>query len=588
MNAYGESKAVSERLLPWFDSTHGIRSAALRYFNAAGAADDGSRGEDWSAAPNLVPVVLKTAAGRRPDVRIFGTDHPTPDGTAIRDYIHVLDLAAAHRCALEAIAARDTSLTVNVGTGVGASVLEVIDAARRITGREIPAEAAPRREGDPSAIWADTSRAEEVLDWRATRTLDDIVRSAWAWHSAHPDGYRDDAPVGRRGAGRMSHDGTLTVAYVMSRFPKLTETFILAELEAMDRAGVRIELHPLLRQTGEPVQPAAVRWVERAHYLPFLSPAILRSQWTFLRDRRRRRRYLRAFADLIGGTWRSPNFLLGGLGIFPKVVHASLQMVDEGVDHVHCHFANHPALAGWLIHRLVGIPYSFTAHGSDLHVDRTMLPAKVAESAFAVTISADNRALIEATCAPAAAGKVEVIHCGIDPATFRPTEAHGDGPLRIIAVGTLHEVKGQVHLIEACRSLADRGIAFSCTFIGDGPDRAALESRVAELGLAGPGDVRRAVDQRRRGGRAARRGCPRGTQRADAGRQARGDPGRADGGDGDRSAGRGQPAVGHPRARHRRRRRPARTARRRHRPRRCPGAPRRRPGPAGTPRRGRP
>ena len=282
----------------------------------------------------------------------------------------------------------------------------------------------------------------------------------------------------------MSHDGTLTVAYVMSRFPKLTETFILAELEAMDRAGVRIELHPLLRQTGEPVQPAAVRWVERAHYLPFLSPAILRSQWTFLRDRRRRRRYLRAFADLIGGTWRSPNFLLGGLGIFPKVVHASLQMVDEGVDHVHCHFANHPALAGWLIHRLVGIPYSFTAHGSDLHVDRTMLPAKVAESAFAVTISADNRALIEATCAPAAAGKVEVIHCGIDPATFRPTEARGDGPLRIIAVGTLHEVKGQVHLIEACRSLADRGIAFSCTFIGDGPDRAALESRVAELGLA--------------------------------------------------------------------------------------------------------
>ena len=202
MNAYGESKAVSERLLPWFDSTHGIRSAALRYFNAAGAADDGSRGEDWSAAPNLVPVVLKTAAGRRPDVRIFGTDHPTPDGTAIRDYIHVLDLAAAHRCALEAIAARDTSLTVNVGTGVGASVLEVIDAARRITGREIPAEAAPRREGDPSAIWADTSRAEEVLDWRATRTLDDIVRSAWAWHSAHPDGYRDEAPAdGAEGAG---------------------------------------------------------------------------------------------------------------------------------------------------------------------------------------------------------------------------------------------------------------------------------------------------------------------------------------------------------------------------------------------------
>ena len=190
MNPYGESKAISERLLPWFESAHGIRSAALRYFNAAGAADDGSRGEDWTEAPNLVPVVLKTAAGRRPVVRVFGTDHPTPDGTAIRDYIHVLDLAAAHRCALEAIEARDASLTVNVGTGVGASVLEVLDAARRITGRDISSEAAPRREGDPSAIWADTAQAEATLGWHATRSLDDIVRSAWQWHTLHPDGYR--------------------------------------------------------------------------------------------------------------------------------------------------------------------------------------------------------------------------------------------------------------------------------------------------------------------------------------------------------------------------------------------------------------
>ena len=190
MNPYGESKAISERLLPWFESAHGIRSAALRYFNAAGAADDGSRGEDWAEAQNLVPVVLKTAAGRRPVVRIFGTDHPTPDGTAIRDYIHVLDLAAAHRCALEAIDTRDASLTVNVGTGVGASVLDVLDAARRITGVDVPAEAAPRREGDPSAIWADTAQATATLGWRATRSLDDIVRSAWKWHSLHPDGYR--------------------------------------------------------------------------------------------------------------------------------------------------------------------------------------------------------------------------------------------------------------------------------------------------------------------------------------------------------------------------------------------------------------
>src|SRR5262245_23791086 len=266
----------------------------------------------------------------------------------------------------------------------------------------------------------------------------------------------------------------LTVAYVMSRFPKLTETFILQELIAMDRAGVRIELHPLLRQTGEPVQPAAEPWIARAHYLPFLSPSIFASQWHYLRDRRRRRRYLRAFFDMLAGSWRSPNFVVGGIGIFPKVAHMARQMQAEGVDHVHCHFANHPAMAGFLIHRLTGIPYSFTAHGSDLHVDRTMLPDKAREAAFVVTISEDNRQLIESTCTTVSDGKVSVIHCGVDRAAFGPAVVDGDGPLRIVAVGTLHEVKGQAHLIEACRLLAERGVPFECRIIGDGPDRDAL------------------------------------------------------------------------------------------------------------------
>jgi glycosyltransferase involved in cell wall biosynthesis len=186
---------------------------------------------------------------------------------------------------------------------------------------------------------------------------------------------------------------------------------------------------------------------------------------------------------MIRGTWRSPNFLLGGLGIFPKVAHAARDMQAEGVDHVHCHFANHPALAGFLIRRLVGIPYSFTAHGSDLHVDRTMLPAKVAEAAFVVTISQDNRRLIEETCGRAAEGKVDVIHCGVDPSAFRPAVRPATGPLRIVAVGTLHEVKGQIHLIEACRLLAERGVAFTCRFIGEGPDREALAERIEQHGL---------------------------------------------------------------------------------------------------------
>jgi UDP-glucose 4-epimerase len=189
INPYGESKLLSERLLPSFEHAHGIRAAVLRYFNAAGAAADGAHGEDWTDAPNLIPVVLQAAAGKRPAVRIFGTDHPTPDGSAIRDYIHVLDLADAHLCALETVSATDRSLTVNVGTGIGASVIEVVEAARRITGSAIPAVSAPRRDGDPSAIWADTSRAAKVIGWQARRGLDDILDTAWRWHTAHPDGY---------------------------------------------------------------------------------------------------------------------------------------------------------------------------------------------------------------------------------------------------------------------------------------------------------------------------------------------------------------------------------------------------------------
>lgn len=276
----------------------------------------------------------------------------------------------------------------------------------------------------------------------------------------------------------------LRVAYVMSRFPKLTETFILREMVAMERLGVRIELYPLLRERTSVMQPAARDYVSRAEYLPFLSWQIVRSQAYWLRDRGRRRRYLRALFDVIGGTWRSPNFLLGGLGIFPKVAHAARKMAADGVVHVHCHFANHPAMAGFIVHRLVGIPYSFTAHGSDLHVDRTMLATKVAEAAFVVTISEDNRRVIEETCGPVAAGRVQVIHCGVDPSAFGPPDGVSDGPLRIIAIGTLHEVKGQTHLIEACRQLVAAGVDVRCRIIGDGQDRARLTEQIRQAGLA--------------------------------------------------------------------------------------------------------
>ncbi|CAN5320086.1 glycosyltransferase family 4 protein [soil metagenome] len=277
----------------------------------------------------------------------------------------------------------------------------------------------------------------------------------------------------------------LKVAYVMSRFPKVSETFVLYEMLAVERRGVTVEVYPLLRERSEVLHPEAVGLVARARYQPFFSWAILSIQIHFLRTVPRA--YLGALWALFRGTVGSINFLVGGLGIFPKVVHVARIMAAEDVDHVHCHFANHPALAGFLIHRLTGIPYSFTAHGSDLHVDRRMLCEKVTESAFVVPISEYNRDLIARECGDRHRDKLIVIHCGVDTAVFRPRDpddAREEGRFRIICVGTLHEVKGQRFLVEACRLLAHEGVDVECRLVGAGADAPALQERIQALGLA--------------------------------------------------------------------------------------------------------
>jgi UDP-glucose-4-epimerase GalE len=186
---YGESKAIVERVLSWYDKCHSLRSVSLRYFNAAGAWPDGSIGEDWTFTLNLIPLVLKAAAGRRDAVQVFGTDYPTPDGTAIRDYVHVVDLADAHIKALEYLEAGGATGAINLGTGVGSSVLEVLAAAERVIGQPVPHGLTGRRSGDPVALYSDTRMANEILGWKARSGLDEIVASAWAWHSTHLDGY---------------------------------------------------------------------------------------------------------------------------------------------------------------------------------------------------------------------------------------------------------------------------------------------------------------------------------------------------------------------------------------------------------------
>ena len=186
-NAYGESKLLVERMLEWFHRSHGLRYASLRYFNAAGASAD--LGEDHRPESHLIPLVLQVALGKRPSISVYGTDYPTPDGTCIRDYIHVLDLAAAHILALEALSTRDR-LIYNLGNGRGFSVREVIEIARKVTGHEIPAVDSSRRLGDPAVLVASSQKIRTELGWSPKYPgLETIVRSAWEWRRKRPQGY---------------------------------------------------------------------------------------------------------------------------------------------------------------------------------------------------------------------------------------------------------------------------------------------------------------------------------------------------------------------------------------------------------------
>jgi UDP-glucose 4-epimerase len=183
---YGESKHILERILTWLDRLYGFRYAALRYFNAAGASAE--RGEDHDPETHIIPIVLQVALGKREKVVIFGDDYPTRDGTCVRDYIHVLDLAQAHILALYAL--ERGSRVYNLGNGQGFTVKEVIDVARAVTGHPIPAEVGPRRPGDPPELVASSDRIRQELGWEARYpTLEEIIGSAWRWHQAHPDGY---------------------------------------------------------------------------------------------------------------------------------------------------------------------------------------------------------------------------------------------------------------------------------------------------------------------------------------------------------------------------------------------------------------
>jgi UDP-glucose-4-epimerase GalE len=191
INPYGFTKLVIEQALADYASAYGLGYAALRYFNAAGAGPEGDIGEDHAPESHLIPIVLQVALGQREQITIFGDDYPTPDGTCVRDYVHVDDLAAAHLKALELLKPGE-GLKLNLGTGRGNSVRQVIDACRRATGHPIPEQIGARRAGDPPELVADSRKAQRLLDWKPKYAdIDAIVETAWRWHQAHPNGYED-------------------------------------------------------------------------------------------------------------------------------------------------------------------------------------------------------------------------------------------------------------------------------------------------------------------------------------------------------------------------------------------------------------
>ncbi|HEM6116591.1 UDP-glucose 4-epimerase GalE [Streptococcus pluranimalium] len=192
INPYGESKLMMETIMKWADQAYGIKFVPLRYFNVAGDKPDGSIGEDHRPETHLLPIVLQVALGQREKISIFGSDYDTKDGTNVRDYVHPFDLADAHLLAVKYLREGNESTAFNLGSSTGFSNLEIVEAARRVTGKEIPLEMADRRPGDPDSLIAESSKARQVLGWKPQfDNIEKIIETAWAWHSSHPQGYDD-------------------------------------------------------------------------------------------------------------------------------------------------------------------------------------------------------------------------------------------------------------------------------------------------------------------------------------------------------------------------------------------------------------
>jgi glycosyltransferase involved in cell wall biosynthesis len=274
-----------------------------------------------------------------------------------------------------------------------------------------------------------------------------------------------------------------SVAYLMSRFPVLTETFILYEMLALRNEGFDVSVFPLRTEKAERRHPETEQFKEHVYSAPLLSLRTvgINLKWLVCHPVR----YIGTAVRAAAGTAGSLKFFAGALLYYPKAVVFAERARRMGIDHVHAHFCSHPAMAAWVMHRLCGISYSFTAHGTDLHVYQQMLGQKAKEAAFAVTVSDYNIRFIEETCGKEVSEKFEVIRCGTDTARFRPRSDATDrpDPLEILCIASLRPVKGHAILMDACAELKRRGIRFRCRLVGSGPEEPSIRKRAAECGL---------------------------------------------------------------------------------------------------------
>jgi len=273
------------------------------------------------------------------------------------------------------------------------------------------------------------------------------------------------------------------IAYIMSRFPHLPETFILREINELDRLGWHIVLYPLILQTQGVIHPEAKTWISKAHYSPFLSINVIAENIRILFQRPKI--YLALMVRSLWENRKSLAFLFRTCTLFPKSVYTANLMLKEEIQHIHVHFATHPAFVAWVIHRLTGISYSVTVHAHDIFVQKAMLKTKLQATSFIAAISEFNRDYIAKDVGSDLKNKTHVIRCGIDPSKYIPfTNRNGrEDQLEIISIGSLQPYKGQKYLIQACLLLRERNIPFRCRIIGEGNERSMLEALIVKFNL---------------------------------------------------------------------------------------------------------